>query len=798
MPEPTSPPGDPPGGGGGGTDKPKGTTVYDPPALPQGRAGLRTLVRRHDGTPLPNLRLLSIEHHEFMPPSAQFRYSFDQSSNASMADPTRVEHCFSLAAKGKRIASLDDRIQVVRQVGKDKASFLFDGFVVAPQANLAPRNEMVTLTVAGTPIREWDTPLAGAIWRDSDGLITAPEEDAAPHEPQDIHTDLPTRFNPDGKGNKTPLGGDSVWYAGETFERKFPVFADPSLSPLFGTDPRLPKWTLVDACKYVMGVGHKGTYIRIGDLKRLETILKSAKPKEEGGFIDFADPESFDLEDIVVPDIDVTGMPWPAALRSLVEPHGFGFRFVLSTSVLDDPVWTIEFYRKDDSTKAKRGFLQKPPQPLIPGKSIVSGMTLARDCSGIQNVWKAATGLVEHEAAFILDLQQDPSAADLVTDSNPASDRSGVFVKDVRPDVSTATFDPIAYRVWVADEAGEGRWDRITGERVVEAASMQLALQPSDAAGNIGQTIGGIFGGGGLFVAPPSEGTEKRTWVRRRRPPIAKLATLDSTGEREGWDLYLGVNYGGKAGVWDRNAANLDGTGKGGTWVKVTKGGARLLDDRLGVELTLSDPRNWTFGNPGGPVEALKSGLVNVPAAMASGTLPSAGTPNPDPARLCMMLVCCIEGDHDIDAEAKRRAASPTKFEITRYEDCRDRYEKRLVTKASYNLPDGKAAKVILDDTKDATSQVEARRRANESGTFAGSLHVPFFTDSLQIGDKIKGIVGRDIDFAMNAAREQGESATYPVVVGLSWDFDGQQATTVTLQDYRAEPPPEVRRMRHA
>ena len=60
---------------------------------------------------------------------------------------------------------------------------------------------------------------------------------------------------------------------------------------------------------------------------------------------------------------------------------------------------------------------------------------------------------------------------------------------------------------------------------------------------------------------------------------------------------------------------------------------------------------------------------------------------------------------------------------------------------------------------------------------------------TVQIGDRISQINGRDVSLLVNAGIEQGEAPSYPFVVGLTWDFQGsKQSTTLQLSDRRLEP----------
>jgi len=800
---PTKPPGAPPTGGGGGSTRPPATTTYQPPPIAQGRKGLSLFVRRHDGSPLPNIRCLSRSRHEFHAWTGQFRYAFDQSSFAGTADPRRVEQCLAMVAKGSRTLAIDDRIRVVRMVGTRRTDILFDGFLVAPQAELADKTEAVTFTVASVPIREWDTPLGGAVYRDNEGIDSAPNDDSNPALPQDIQTDLPARFNPNGKPNAIKKDN----YSGEG-NYKYPVFVDENLPTYRQTDTEtivfpIEHWTLAGAVKYCLAIGNPRVpddadpeadpvpaYVDYSAFTYLDDLFTAVRSTSEDGWIDMSDPDTFTREPIIVADCDVTGMCWPDAVRRLIEPHGFGFRFDLKTDEDGEPKWKVVFYRKDDGTARKNAFLQRAGEDLIPGKSIVSALSLVRDCSGIQNQWRTLSKPVNREASVILGCTTFIEAADLVTSTgDPSADKSGRYIRNRPPSISTTPFDPQFGRIFILGEGARA------DDGFYMAASGLLRESPTSLDALFKESTAGVGG----FKAPPSEGTEPRTYVHRRRPPIAPLITKDIGGEPRAAILEVSINYGGTTGVWDPSALNLDEVAPdgpeslGGTWQQVPSGWT-LLEDRIGIELTMANPRSWAIGSQGG--NFLQSGVLDVLNCLCNGTLASVGNPRPEVPRIFFRLTTVIEADHDIDATAKRRGASPTGFTITRFEDSRDRFKKHIITKRSSLAKEAGITvdTADVDDTDDAKSQSEARRRSNECGTFAGTVTVPYFTDSLNVGDKLKGVVGRDISFEMNAGREQGEAALYPIVIGIADHFEGGQSTSVTLQDYRSEPPPEHRR----
>lgn len=773
---PSGPPGQPsPGGGSGTTTKPPATTIYQPPTLALGRAGVKLAVRRHDGTALPNVRLLSIEEHEFSPPTARFRYVFDRTTQSASGDPRRIEQVANLDATGPRVVKPDDRIRVLRQVGTRGSKIIFDGFLVAVEPHLSGDSESCAFTCAAAPFREQDKPLPGAIYRDNDGIDAAPGDGTDPTEAQDIQTDAPVQFNPEGRPNAVTELGETDAGLGIN-PTLHPVFADPSYvgpGAPFGITPRA--WTLGMAVRYLMAVGNDETYVRNGDLGKLDELLKAMRPVTEGRAIDPADPDSFTLEDILVPDVECTGMSWPDAVRKLIEPHGFAFRFELSTDATGEPSWGVKFYRKDYGRAARSLYHQRAGSSLVPGRSNVAELSMTRDTAGVENEWVALTEPVRYEASFILEYAGTPDSDDL--------DHPERFV---RGDDTNAAFDPAAYRKFVAGEGGMPRWSRLLGSLVTTPSDLSRLLAPPAPPSGLPPV-----------KSAPTPGTATRTYVRRNREPIGELFSLDDEGNPREAELWISIDYdyvSGDSGLWDPTLKDLLGGPPGGTWRRVAKGCWRLLEDRIGIELTGNDPRAWNIGTPGEtPAStAFPGGIVNVPDLLVNGTLPVAGDPSPAKPRFALRLTCVIEGDHVISAVAARRAGSPTSFAIRRYDDSRDRFKKHVVSPLS-SIAFGKGLTTDTtsrDDTDAARAHADSRRRSNENGACSVAFTIPYFTDAYKVGDFLDGVTGRGVKFAQNVAVEAGEGPVNPSIVSLTQSFDGDaQTVSGSVRDYRAEPP---------
>jgi hypothetical protein len=147
---------------------------------------------------LPNVRVLGIQYREGPDPGvARFRYVFNPADPTT--DPISFEQALSVDTNLANVVKNDDRL-VIFKFNPDGSSFpLFDGFAQVPELRLSPSEELVTFVAFGVAVREWDTPIGGALMRDADNPTTV----------SDIKTELPTYFNPGGRPNATPEGADA-------------------------------------------------------------------------------------------------------------------------------------------------------------------------------------------------------------------------------------------------------------------------------------------------------------------------------------------------------------------------------------------------------------------------------------------------------------------------------------------------------------------------------------------------------------------------------------------------------------
>lgn len=755
---------------------PTGSVTFTAPTVPLARSSAQILLFHY--TPaeedeeedswelIPNVRVLGISMHEGADPgAARLRYAFAD-PYAEPDDPRRFPQVFPLDASGPNVLNNDDRVVVCAVRDDGEYETIFDGFVQVPQLDLGPDTETVTVLAVGTPVREWDRKLPGAVYRDGGDPAGARGRVSL------VQTDLPVRFNPDGAPNASAVTTDEddeeTGDAG-TAPNTYPVFLGPCAPENKINGAKIRYWTLPMAARYIITQGttdedgNVSPYVTYDDLSSLDDVLRAiVSTGDDDGTIDTDDPTTFEYKPIVVQDVDVTGMAWPEALARLVEPHGFGFKFSLqpaepeSEGVPGVPQWTFVVWRKDAVIDLKTLNLQALGATLDPGKTNLQSIGLQRDTHGIANRIVVDAAPIRYESCFVLMPGYQPLLADLATPNNWSKNEAGY------------TSDPDRYRTYVFDECGEGHFQFSNG----------LFVSAGTDTGDISGLPWPVVDGGEVFS-------------KRRRPASnsGNLLSVDAQGKPRRAALFFTQAYSytqmTDPKVW---SGNFEIGGKP-IWQEVTGGGWRFLDDRLGFTVTEDNPNSWAVGTPaaadaGGVV---KLSMVDLNANYLANF---ALTPKVNPP--LFMICCCVDGDDDFNVVAEKRVSSPTQFTIERRIDCRDRFRKDIVCKESWYAEDVDFLEndvASRDDTEDAQALADSERRALEPGVFGGSATIPRFVTGYQIGDKITAIHGRNVSLQTNITGA-GESPTYPSVVGLTWDFEEGQSTGLQLSDRRDEPPP--------
>ena len=659
---------------------------------------------------LPNIRVLIIQFREGPDAGvARFRYVFDSSNPPAF--PNSLQDALSVDSGMPGVVANDDRLVVLTSDPDGNPVVLFDGFAQVPELGLSTTSEMVSFVAFGVAIREWDTPIAGALMRDADN----------PDVVSDYETDLVTHFNPGGLPNATPDGADALDESGNAF----PTFLDARVV----RDPEVRRyWTLPMAVRYLCYRHNPAqTYVKNPDGLLLDSLLQGVDP-------DLGDSQSGQTEPLLLPDYPATGKAWPTVVCDLIEPHGFGMAFRLESDADGNPTTTLDLFQKQGGSPSsyKDLFLQPRGSALDPGQSNLAEAQLSRDTSGIANAFSVETGLARYEASFILAPGFMVSPGDAAGYSPIAAfDRNG-------PDFSKANHDK--YRLYIFDETGEGHWDWKASAISFKTPSLDDLLGKE---------------------TDPASG-----YVKRRRVSIGELFTLDPNQKPLRAQLSISTNYSGtQPGLWD-------GTG---TWQPVGSG-FELLKDRLGIWVSAANPNRWD-------IQASKVAGTSYPSGVVKGVEDQA---NSGSARFTLRLTCVIEGDHVVAATADRRPSSPTNYTILRHVDARDRYSRHVVAAKSEFNPESTEV-VVRDDGTDALAEAISRRTTGEAGEVAGQVVIPRFTQAYRIGDRVCSIQGRNLSLRTNAGTPSEEIEVYPAVVGLTWDFDGDQRTILQLSDQRGQ-----------
>ena len=322
-------------------------------------------------------------------------------------------------------------------------------------------------------------------------------------------------------------------------------------------------------------------------------------------------------------------------------------------------------------------------------------------------------------------------------------------------DASNATATTRAkYRFYVADECGDGHWS---------LAKSQWLTTPIDFSS--------------VLQLPNGNPDNLPTYVRRYRPGRNTLFSKDLNNKPLPAQLAVSRNYNGADApcVWDTVS---------GTWQQID-GGWSLMEDRLGIEVTVDDPESWNIGKPpAGTVAQEPTGVLHGITSLAN---PSSTVQSEK--MFWLRLTTVIEADYGIEATAQRRDASPMSSTILRRVDARDHFHYDVVDGSSAFNPSPLTDQVMEDDSVAALAHACQLRTTHEFPPLAAAVTMPMLADYIQIGDRISQINGRDISFLVNSGIEQGEAPSYPFVVGLTWDFqENKQSTTLQLADRRSEP----------
>ncbi len=696
---------------------------------------------------LPNIGCDQVQYKEGIePPSARFSYILDEVAASSNGWPSQFDQIWPLTVPpSPYVVANDDELVVLALLPDNTTRVLFHGFARLPQTDLGPASQHVSFVAVGVAVLCWNTPIGGRIERDADD----------PQNGNNVQTDLPVRFNPAGTGtraiggylpNATPDGYD----VGAGGDSPFPVFLDPNIDR--SPDPR-SFWGLSKAVRYILANWNTqalGSLVDNPDFGTLDALLQNRRPLTGAEFFDPTNSATYQTDHNRIRDYDATNRPWPDVVAELLGFYGFGMRFVCTTGSSGEPYDYLEVYRKDAAgpTDPKPVYLPETGTQLSEAMANVATMHAAFDYQAVANSFYVETAPERYEVSIILAPAYQLRAGD-GTAANRAQFRKSAL------DAATATAATRAkYRFYIADECGDGHYS---------LADSEWQTTPIDFSS--------------VFQLPNGNSGNVPAYVRRYRPGRNTLFSKDLNNKPLPAQLAVSRNYTGADPpcVWDTVS---------GSWQQID-GGWALMEDRLGIEVTVDDPESWSIGKP--PAGAAAQEPTGVLHGISSMANPSTSVPSQ--MQFWLRLTTVIEADYSIEATAPRRDASPMPLTILRRVDARDHFHRDVVDASSaFNATPG-TDQVVQDDTAAALTHACQLRAAHEFPPLAAAVTIPMLVDYLQVGDRISEINGRDVSLLVNAGIEQGEAPSYPYVVALTWGLQAnQQTTTLQLADRRLEP----------
>ncbi len=697
---------------------------------------------------LPNVVCDQIQYREGpAPPSARFRYILGQEAAAGNGWPVGFEQLWPIARTPSAYAVGDgDELVVLGSFPGGGTVVLFHGFARLPQTDLKASTQEVSFVAVGAAIHCFNTPICGRPERNADN----PQAGAV------VATALPFRMNPADNGprsiggflpNCTPDGYD----VGSSGTTPYPVFLDPRIDR--DPDPRT-FWNLSKAVRAILALYNASSLVANPDFAALDALLQNRRPLPGAQFYDPNDPSTYQEDDNLIRDYDASNQPWPLVLGELLGFYGFQMRWACETDPTGAPYDHLEIYRKDAAGPAdpKPVFLPAAGVSLAASTVNLGEFHAVFDFQSVANQFQVEAHADRYETSILLAPGFTPQASDAAAANRGKFRRSFIEIADSYfTGQGSALRD--AYRLYLADECGDGHWSLANSNWETTPIDLS-AVFPPDAYGNT-------------------------TYVNRYRPGESTLLSTDLNNRRRRAQLAVSRDYAGADPpcVWD-------GTG---TWQAI-QGDWRLLDDRLGIVVTADDPELWNIGRPAPgsfvPTAQEPTGVLHGITSIANpGTTQSE-------KRFYLRLTTVIEADYDLGVTAAKRDASPTQSVIERRIDARDHFRRETV-KAPTPFNFTSSDVVVEDDTQAATTHAAQLRAAHEFPPLAAAVVIPAVVLYFQVGDRVDQVSGRGASLQVNAAGEQLEAPSYPYVVGLTWEFQGErQTTTLQLADRRLEPPP--------
>ena len=662
---------------------------------------------------LPNIWCEQIQYKEGIePPAARFSYILDEVAAGQFGWPSQFEQIWPLtSAPSAYVVGNDDELVVLALLPDGTTRVLFHGFARIPQTDISPANQGVTFVAVGVAILCWNIPVGGRIERDADD----------PQNGSNVQTDLPVRFNPAGTGtraiggylpNCTPDGYD----VGENGTAPYPVFLDSSIDR--SPDPRT-FWGLSKAVRYLLANWNSatsGSLIANPDFGMLDALLQNRRPLSGAEFFDASNAATYQTDHNRIRDYDATNRPWPEVVAELLGFYGFGMRWVCATDGDGEPYDYLDIYRKDAAGPAdpKPIYLPETGSDVASAPVNVARLHAGFDYQSVANSFFVETAPARYEVSVILAPGYQPQAGDGL-----AANRVQ-FRKSALDGASATAATRAKYRFYIADECGDGHWSLADGEWITDPIDFSSVFQLPNSSSSGGSNSKNSSNSGG------KNGNDPPSYVRRYRPGRNTLFSKDLNNKPLLAQLAVSRDYAGPDGpcIWDTVS---------GTWQQID-GGWTLMEDRLGIEVTVDDPEMWNIGKP--PAGAAAQEPTGVLHGITSMSNPSTAVESEK--MFWLRLTTVIEADYGIEATATRRDASPMAATVLRRVDARDHFHKDVVDASSaFNATPGTDV-IVQDDSDAALAHACQLRSAHEFPPLAAAVTIPMLVDYVQIGSMRK------------------------------------------------------------
>lgn len=679
---------------------------------------------------LPNLRLMDMEHEiGAVFPLATLRYVFADNADGNIF-PNRPEHVLNTAFIGPYILNEHDRIRITGIKPDGEEVVLFEGEVKTFGHQQHARCDRVTVKLAHISYHEWAKPVQTYTTKD--------EADYQDPSNPGLKIRGQAFFNPRGMGNRCEDDEYVDFTTASAGDIKLPVFrhVTPYDTVMHTT------WKTNDAVLYLCYTENpQETYTYNPTPAQILDALVHAESESPPG----TDPEfiKWTYTYTTCEYTPLYGKYW----LPLIEEICRNKNVLLAIRTVGTPLYAqagVDIWRPD-AVNPKWLFLQNRGADLDPVLSNTAQQSIVRDVASAANIVRVHGAPFRTEASFILACDFPMSESD----GNTISAR-----KQWRKDAPAATFNPGAYRDFVFDEAGEGHYLPATDDVLTDVPSLDA-----------------IFG-------EPSDSIP--TYIQRRRRPIGRLFSHAGTGSRRA-ALSISKDYEGPVpAVWTAD--------EGGTWQNVDSGW-ELLEDRIGIRITVDDPNEWHITQGHAADAPYKNGVVRVVESLALDS-----TRHP---KFYLRLTVVVEHD-EVMEETATHDTSDIPYPVERIIDASDRYHYDRIQQKSQFAPEAEEEPLIIrDDKETAKAEAEATLLALRAGRMEGAITLDRFTTYYQVGDRIAGVWGRGVSFATSPDTPPVNEypgipqpdpipgiADFPYVVKVTHTFEPRLQTILQLAGY--------------